>query len=218
MTISRARWAAFALVAATVAAGAFAYVRLPAAATIAVRYSLAGQPIDAAPKGAALAILPVISILVIGGLVLAPRLTPDKERIARSLGAFDTLLLGLAAVLFAAEASIAAKALSPGFDLVRAVFLALAVMLVVVGNVLGKVRQNHFFGVRTPWTLGDERVWDKTHRFTGWVMVLAGLALLPVDLLAPSGAWLVAGAVACAAAPLVSGLVYSARVWRREHA
>jgi uncharacterized membrane protein len=218
MTISRARWASFGLVAATVAAGAYAYWRLPAGATIAAHYNLAGQAIGAEPKGQVLAILPAVAILVIGLLSLLPRVTPNAERLERSRGAYDVVLTGVAGVLFVAEASIAAKALSPGFDLLRTVFLAMAVMLVVVGNVVGKIRQNWLVGVRTPWTLGDERVWDKTHRFTGWAMVLGGIVLIPLDLIAPSGAWLIVCAVACAASPLVIGAAYSARIWRREHA
>ncbi len=218
MTISRARWATLGLLAATLAAGAIAYWRLPAGAMIGIRYDLAGRAIGAAPKAQVLGILPFIAILVVGGLMLAPRWMPGRERLARSMGAFDVVVLGVAAVLFAAEASVAAKALMPAFDLIRTVFLAVAVMLVVVGNVLGKIRRNYLVGVRTPWTLQDERVWDKTHRFTGWVMVLAGLVLLPVDLVAPSGPWLVAAAVVCAASPLFIGAAYSAQVWRREHA
>jgi len=202
MTISRSHIAAFALVAATAAAAAFAYWRLPAGATIAVHYNMLGRATGAAPAGHVLAVIPAVSLY--------------RERLARSAGPFGTLLVAVAAVLFTAEASIAAKALDPAFDVLRTVFLAVAVLLVVVGNVLGKLRQNHLFGVRTPWTLGDERVWDKTHRVTGWTMVLAGLVLAVIDLAAPSGPWLIAATVICAASPLFVGMAYSARQWRRE--
>jgi uncharacterized membrane protein len=216
MTISRSHIAAFALVAATAAAAAFAYWRLPAGATIAVHYNMLGRATGAAPAGHVLAVIPAVSVLVIGSLALAQRLPLYRERLARSAGPFGTLLVAVAAVLFTAEASIAAKALDPAFDVLRTVFLAVAVLLVVVGNVLGKLRQNHLFGVRTPWTLGDERVWDKTHRVTGWTMVLAGLVLAVIDLAAPSGPWLIAATVICAASPLFVGMAYSARQWRRE--
>jgi uncharacterized membrane protein len=164
-----------------------------------------------------LAIIPAVSALVIGGLALAPRLSVYREQVARSVRPFQMLLVCVAAVLFTAEASIAAKAIDPAFDVLRTVFLAVAVLLVVVGNFLGKIRQNHLFGVRTPWTLRDERVWDKTHRFTGWTMVLAGVVLAVIDFAAPSGAWLIAATVVCAASPLFVGMAYSARQWRREH-
>ncbi len=96
-------------------------------------------------------------------------------------------------------------------------FAVVGLVLIMVGNVLGKLRQNQLLGVRTRWTLGDERVWDKTHRFTGWAMVLGGVVLLLIDLAGPSGPWLIAATVACAASPLLLGVLYSARQWRREH-
>lgn len=217
MTTSRASIAAFTLVAATAAVGAFAYWRLPAGATIPVHYNMLGRATGAAPAGHVLAIIPAVAALVIGGLALAQRRPFYRERLARSAGPFGVLLVAVAAVLFTAEASIAAKAMDPAFDVLRTVFLAVAILLVVVGNFLGKIRQNRLFGVRTPWTLADERVWDKTHRFTGWTMVLAGVVLAVIDFAAPSGAWLIAATVVCAASPLFVGMAYSARQWRREH-
>jgi uncharacterized membrane protein len=216
MNIPRSYIAALTLAAASAAVGAFAYWRLPADAMIPVHYDLMGRATGLAPKGHVLPIVPAVSILVIGLLVLASRLPFYRERLARSIGPFGITLVSVAGVLFTAEAAIAAKAMDPGFDVLRTVFLAVAVMLVVVGNFLGKIRHNHLFGVRTPWTLGDERVWDKTHRFTGWVMVLAGVVLAVIDLIAPSGGWLIAATVACAASPLVVGVAYSARRWRLE--
>ncbi|HXQ12247.1 MAG TPA: SdpI family protein [Caulobacteraceae bacterium] len=216
MTISRSSIAALTLVAATAAVGGFAYWRLPEGATIAVHYNMLGRATGAAPAGHVLAIIPAVSALVIGVLALAPRLPFYRERLARSARPFGILLVAVAAVLFTAEASIAAKALDPAFDVLRTVFLAVAVLLVVVGNFLGKIRQNRLFGVRTPWTLADERVWDKTHRLTGWVMVLAGVVLAVIDFAAPGGAWLIAATVVCAASPLFVGMAYSARQWRRE--
>jgi len=47
---------------------------------------------------------------------------------------------------------------------------------IVLGNMLGKVRRNFFIGVRTPWTLANERVWNATHRFAAWTFVVMGLS------------------------------------------
>ena len=45
----------------------------------------------------------------------------------------------------------------------------------LMGNVMGKVRKNFYIGVRVPWTLASDRVWNDTHRLAAWVMVAAGL-------------------------------------------
>jgi uncharacterized membrane protein len=45
----------------------------------------------------------------------------------------------------------------------------------LLGNVLGRVKRNFWMGVRTPWTLASEPVWNQTHRVAGWLWVAGGL-------------------------------------------
>ncbi|MBL8994713.1 MAG: SdpI family protein [Spirochaetia bacterium] len=49
--------------------------------------------------------------------------------------------------------------------------------LVVLGNFVPQIRQNKMFGIRTPWTLADDEVWRKTHRFGAYVLVASGFLL-----------------------------------------
>jgi uncharacterized membrane protein len=44
-----------------------------------------------------------------------------------------------------------------------------------MGSVMGRVRRNFYMGVRVPWTLASERVWNDTHRLAAWVWVACGL-------------------------------------------
>ena len=62
----------------------------------------------------------------------------------------------------------------------------------IIGNYLGKVRSNFFFGIRTPWTLSSERSWNRTHRLGG--RLFFGLGLVAV--VTPIFPW--AGVVALA--------------------
>jgi uncharacterized membrane protein len=47
-----------------------------------------------------------------------------------------------------------------------------------MGNYMGKLKPNWFVGIRTPWTLSSETVWNKTHRFGGKVFMLGGLIMI----------------------------------------
>jgi uncharacterized membrane protein len=60
------------------------------------------------------------------------------------------------------------------FDIGRAFFAGLFLFFGLMGNVMGKVRKNFFIGIRVPWTLASDRVWNDTHRLGAWVMVAAG--------------------------------------------
>lgn len=61
------------------------------------------------------------------------------------------------------------------FDIGRALFAGIFLFLALMGNVMGKVRKNFYIGIRTPWTLASERVWNDTHRLGAWVLAVAGL-------------------------------------------
>ena len=58
------------------------------------------------------------------------------------------------------------------------VSLIIGVMLMVIGNYLTKVKQNYSTGIRIPWTLFSEENWNRTHRVTSRIFVLAGLVMI----------------------------------------
>ncbi len=55
----------------------------------------------------------------------------------------------------------------------RAVF---GTLMVALGNVMPKLPRNGLVGIRTPWTLADPTVWERTHRVGGYLVTAAGLA------------------------------------------
>jgi uncharacterized membrane protein len=213
MTHRRATWIAFSVIAATAVLGTWAWLRLPAAAVIAMHFDVRGTPTGFAPKTFGLFILPAIGAAVIGVLAAAPAILPGGKRLALSAEAYGTTMIGVAAVLLVSEGALIARAMDPAFEVLRWVAVAVGVLVVAIGNLLGKLRHNFVFGVRTPWTLANERVWDKTHRFTGRLMVASGVALAAASELLPRGA-LVALIVLAAAGPAVVGGLYS---WRLRH-
>jgi uncharacterized membrane protein len=46
------------------------------------------------------------------------------------------------------------------------------------GILLGKIKRNYSVGIRTPWTLASDQVWDKTHRLGGRLFIVSGLLAL----------------------------------------
>jgi uncharacterized membrane protein len=93
----------------------------------------------------------------------------------------------------------------------RVVPVALSVFIMLLGNLLGRVRKNFFVGIRTPWTLASDEVWLRTHRLAGWLMVLAGAVSL-VASLAGASHWVMVSALSGAA---LFSTVYSYVLYRR---
>lgn len=54
-------------------------------------------------------------------------------------------------------------------------FAILGLLFLMFGNYLQALRENYFFGIRTPWTLESEVVWRKTHRLGARLWVSGGL-------------------------------------------
>ncbi len=51
----------------------------------------------------------------------------------------------------------------------------MGVFLIVFGNYMPTIPRNGFIGIRTPWTLSSEEVWNKTHRISGYWAIITGI-------------------------------------------
>jgi len=105
---------------------------------------------------------------------LHPHIDPRGQNLARSATAYGTIWIAVTAVMAILQLIIVCSAISIEFNRGRLLLLSIAGLLIVVGNVMGKLRWNYTVGIRTPWTLAVEHVWDKTHRFGGRALVLGG--------------------------------------------
>ena len=55
---------------------------------------------------------------------------------------------------------------------------ALALLWYLLGVFLSKTKRNWFVGIRTPWTLSSDEVWDKTHALSAQLFKLVGILSL----------------------------------------
>ncbi|BDS13748.1 SdpI family protein [Aureispira anguillae] len=76
------------------------------------------------------------------------------------------------------------------------------------GNYMGSIRQNHFMGIRTPWTLENEEVWKKTHQLGGRLWIGSAIIGLVLLLILPSN-WILIIIVALMTIPMFAAAIYS---------
>lgn len=115
-----------------------------------------------------------------------PRLDPKRGNYERFRGKYEGAALLVQLLMVVMMAVTLSESLWPGrLDVGRVTCLAVGVMLLIFGNLMGKVKSNWFFGFRTPWALSDPDVWNKTQRLGGWVFFLSGGVLILLALLAP---------------------------------
>jgi uncharacterized membrane protein len=214
MRLNRASIISGALVWATTGVAVWAWFSLPSGAGVPFNsIGLDGQR-HVGVSREALWVIPFAAPFVWTCMTFAPRfMRRPVEDFAPEL--YDTLLVAVSALLLLVEATLVAAARDAGFDVMRPVGVATGVLLIVVGNYLGKARQNRLVGLKTPWTLADARVWDKTHRFAGRGMMLGGLALIGLAFVLGDPLALGLATGACAALPMLAGAAWSWRLSRQ---
>jgi len=83
--------------------------------------------------------------------------------------------------------------------------LVFGVGLIVVGNVIPRLRPNPIAGVRTRQTLQDPNAWARVHRRLGGMWIISGVIVVVVGFLAPRYAFV--SAVALLSLSMMTGLV-----------
>jgi uncharacterized membrane protein len=61
------------------------------------------------------------------------------------------------------------------FDMTKALMPAIGILFIVVGVMIRKSKRNYMVGIRTPWTLSSDEVWERTHKLGGWLFIGAGI-------------------------------------------
>ncbi len=146
---------------------------------------------------------------------LLPWLSPRHFEVETFRSTYLYIMVVIVAFLAFIHALMLWAAVSGQMNINKAIMGGVCLLIVLLGNVLGKVRRNFYIGIRTPWTIADERVWNATHRLGAKTMVLGGLIGL-ILALAGAGPWLcLVPVLAGAFVPAIYSLIYYKQLERR---
>lgn len=158
--------------------------RLPP--VIVSHYNLTGQPDGWMPKEKALLVMAGLGLFIYLLLRFLPKL--DFSAMVQP-AVFQRMRFVMSLLMTVAIGSLFYLATqSGGLQSSQGAMLALISLgIAAVGNYMSILKPNWFIGIRTPWTLQNNRVWMRTHRLGGRLMVAGGLlgALLAVLVPAP---------------------------------
>ncbi len=103
-----------------------------------------------------------------------------------------------------------AIALGVRVDVGFVVSVFIGLLLIVLGNMMPKARQNYSFGIKTPWALDDPENWSRSNRVGGFCMVLAGVVVVLTSFL--KNPWILFPAfILGGVVPMVYSYVYYCR-------
>jgi len=191
---------------------------LPADMQLPIHWGLSGEADGFAGKWVALMMPPLLVAALSLLFYFLSSIEPRREGLARSQGLYLWSWVAVLVVAAAIELAVLSAGFGWGIPVPPLMAGAIGVMLVLIGNQLGKSRSMYFIGVRTPWTLASEEVWIKTHRLCGKLMVLGGLALVVAALLPLTPGMLAGVTLAVVLISAVVPVLYSFIAWRRESA
>lgn len=185
MTRTQIYWGiALALCVGAFAASAVLYPGLPD--KVPTHWNIHGQVDDYGSKTWAVFLIPGVMLAMLGLFALLPWLSPKNFEVDSFRSTYVFIMVVVQALfgfihgvtLYAAGAHPAGA--DKGLDVGRVLIGGMFLFLALLGNVTGKVRRNFYIGVRVPWTLASDRVWNDTHRVAAWAMVAGSLVGLVV--------------------------------------
>jgi uncharacterized membrane protein len=161
------------------------------------------------------ALLPPIMATIMALLALVlPRIDPRGQGYTGFFRTYALIMNSL--VLFFAGLQVITIGVAVGWpvSVPRLLSVGMSLLIIVLGNELGRVTPNYFVGIRTPWTLADPDVWRKTHR-VGARLFVAGGGLAALSSLVVPEAWLFVATLLFVIVPVLATIPYSYVVWRQ---
>lgn len=172
--MTRTHWLiALGILAAVLVGSACVYPQLPA--RIPMHWNLQGRVDGYGPKTWGVFIMPATMAGLLVLFAVLPSLSPRPFSIDEFRATYGYIVVVILAMMAYIQAAMLFAIARGGVDLMQLMTVGIFVAFALMGNVMGKIRRNFFMGVRVPWTLASERVWNETHRLTAWLMVAAGL-------------------------------------------
>jgi uncharacterized membrane protein len=155
-------------------ADVWAYPRLPE--TIVTHWNLHNVANGWSPKWVLFLVGPGLMLALMLLMRVLPWLSPKNFEVASFQVTYLQIMVMLVCVAAYLQLLVLWSGLGHAMNIGRATVGGVCLLFALLGNLMGKVRRNFFVGVRTPWTLANERVWNATHRFAAKTMVVGGLA------------------------------------------
>lgn len=159
-------------------------------------------------------LFPFLGLFIWALFKVLPSIDPKKEKYRQFRREYAILQRAILAFFLFLHSVVSANTLGHTVPVDLVIPFGVGLLFMILGNYMGKIRKNYFVGIKYPWTLENETVWNKTHRFGGKLFVITGIAMICAVVLPPVFR---VGVLFGSAILIVSGtLVYSWIVYKKE--
>lgn len=166
----------FVIVIFSVLIGIFFYPSMPD--VMVTHWGVAGQPNGYMSKFWGLFMVPLVSIIIVILFVFLPKTDPHKDNYESFKQYYGGFVLAIVLFMFYINSIVIVWNTGRRFNIIVALSPALGALFYYLGVVLKNAKMNWFIGIRTPWTLSNENVWNKTHSVGGLLFKVCGVITL----------------------------------------
>lgn len=179
----KTEWFAFCVIIISLMAGLFFYQNFPA--QVPSHWNIKGEVDGYSGPFMAAFMLPLMMIGLYIMFIFLPWLDPKKDQYASFASTYhkfkDLIIAFLAILFFMTGLNGLGYQINIGFYTP----LMIGALFIIIGFLLERVKMNWFMGIRTPWTMSSDTVWEKTHKLSSRILAVAGImiaatALVPV--------------------------------------
>ena len=140
------------------------------------------------------------------------KIDPKQKNYTRFRETYEWMIIWTLGFMTVLMGVVLVETMQPGtLNISKVVCAMVGILFVVLGNMMPKVKQNFFTGVKTPWALSSDAVWNKTQRLGGKCLVLGGILIMGSALLSSGEAavfMIILVAVLVTVAPLVMSYIW----------
>lgn len=167
--------------------GLFSYYLMPD--QMASHWNIEGQVDGYVSRNFGIFFLPSFLLILALILLFVPQIDPLKKNIDKFKDDYEMFIVWFAVFFFYVYVLTLFWNMGISFNMNTALMPALGFLFFYVGVLIKKAKRNYFIGIRTPWTLASDKVWDKTHKLGSKLFKLTGL-LVVVSALFPQYSFL----------------------------
>lgn len=159
-------------------------------------------------------LFPALMIVMYLMFLVIPYFDPKKERYLEFAKVYRLMRDAILFMLLGVYATASFYNLNYDINVGVIVATLLGILMIILGNYFGKLKRNWFIGLRSPWALSSENVWNKTHRLGGRLFMIWGILIIIAPWLNFQAAMaILLGGIALI---IISVNVYAYQLYRQE--
>jgi uncharacterized membrane protein len=130
---------------------------------IITHWGLNGEANGFTPKEGGILFIPLIMTGLLVLLYFLPKIDPLRKNIEDFKGEYHKMILTMTAFFLYLQLVLIILNLGFVFDIRQLLAPAFSGLIYSIGILIRKAKRNFLIGIKTPWTLNSDKVWEKTH-------------------------------------------------------